>query len=376
MSGPRGTRPLAELDDVDWSQYRHAYGPADDVPQMIRALAATIDDEGGVGAEHELWSAVLHQGQVEPVTVEALPFVLGILSTCSTPGQVLLADWLTDLSQIFGRDEDTYLRCTMTIEAAVETVLDLLTSSEPSVRSAAAGVVGSLPRVAVRSWPALRERLGGEDQASVRSDVLVSLGRLASAADRTAETVELLGQAKRAPSSFERCAAFTGQLLIDPHDEEAQAYLLSLLPAGMQSGTWWGVGNPTVIIDQLTANPGWIDDVRLFEEVRSTALALRGFAAESVLRVLMDGLFPGGATDVPRFAADLDPRARETFELLESVPALFRRDPVVEPTQSVMHHLVLPSDSERIRRWLDGADRRDCVAPGVVRRFDEIFGGH
>ena len=374
MSAPPGTRPLSELDDVDWSSYRHAYGPADDVPRMIRTLAATVDAEAGLEAEHELWCAVLHQGQVGPVAVEALPFVLGILAGCSAPGQVLLANWLTDLSRVFDRDDDVDQQCRMAVEKAIDAVLDLLASAEPSVRSTAAGVLGSLPRTAPASWPRIRQRLMIEDESNVRSDLLVSLARLATFSRRLTDTTAVLAQAAQPPDPLEQCAAATGAFLLDPRNYVAKSYLGSLLPTGLRNDSWWGVGTPTVIVEQLTANKSWINDPDLFESVRSTTLVLRGFAFESVLSVLMDGLFPGGATDAPQFAADQDQRSRETFEMLQSVPALFRRYPVVEPTQMVMHRLLLPSDADRIRRWLDGADRRNCVAPGVVERFAEIFG--
>ncbi|MEU4276520.1 hypothetical protein [Streptomyces tanashiensis] len=35
--GPGAYDPLAGLDAVDWASHRHAYGPAVDVPGLLRA---------------------------------------------------------------------------------------------------------------------------------------------------------------------------------------------------------------------------------------------------------------------------------------------------------------------------------------------------
>lgn len=51
------------LDDVDWASMQHAYGPAIDVPEMLRGLVSQ-DDHLRREAEDGLWGAVHHQGDV------------------------------------------------------------------------------------------------------------------------------------------------------------------------------------------------------------------------------------------------------------------------------------------------------------------------
>ena len=53
---------LHGVDDVDWQALEHAYGPAIDVPRMLRALAANDDRWGDAHAE--LVGAVFHQGNL------------------------------------------------------------------------------------------------------------------------------------------------------------------------------------------------------------------------------------------------------------------------------------------------------------------------
>lgn len=67
---------------VQWSQLRHAYGPADDIPGLFARLAGGQEDEK---VWHALWSALCHQGTVYEANYAALP-VLGDIATGRAPG--------------------------------------------------------------------------------------------------------------------------------------------------------------------------------------------------------------------------------------------------------------------------------------------------
>ncbi|MGR6968152.1 hypothetical protein ACU639_00770 [Streptomyces cynarae] len=63
-----------ELDNVQWHALTHAYGSAEDVPELIRALYE--DDEETAGeAVHELYGNIYHQGTVYPASAPAVPFL-------------------------------------------------------------------------------------------------------------------------------------------------------------------------------------------------------------------------------------------------------------------------------------------------------------
>ncbi|WP_405831306.1 hypothetical protein [Streptomyces sp. NBC_01176] len=64
----------AELDDVPWSALTHAYGSAEDVPELIRALYQG-DEETAAEAIHELYGNIHHQGSVYPASAPAVPFL-------------------------------------------------------------------------------------------------------------------------------------------------------------------------------------------------------------------------------------------------------------------------------------------------------------
>ena len=65
---------LAGLDEIDSAQLEHAYGPAGDVPGLIRALASTEPDERE-RARHALYGNVFHQGSRYEATGVAVPFL-------------------------------------------------------------------------------------------------------------------------------------------------------------------------------------------------------------------------------------------------------------------------------------------------------------
>lgn len=65
---------LDGLDAVPWAELNHAYGPAEDVPAMLRTLF-TGSQEAAAEAEQELWSSINHQGSVYPATPAAVSFL-------------------------------------------------------------------------------------------------------------------------------------------------------------------------------------------------------------------------------------------------------------------------------------------------------------
>lgn len=86
MSDPSGTLAgmLANLDSVDWTRLTHAYGPAHDVPVLIRGLCAP-DPQERDRALCGLYGTVFHQGTRYEATAPAVPFLLEIVADPGTP---------------------------------------------------------------------------------------------------------------------------------------------------------------------------------------------------------------------------------------------------------------------------------------------------
>jgi hypothetical protein len=86
------------LDDIDWASLSHAYGPADDVPGLLRLLASPDAEERST-ADWELNGSIVHQGTLYEATAPACGF-LGRLAA-----EVAHSRWTAtcDLAYIAGR---------------------------------------------------------------------------------------------------------------------------------------------------------------------------------------------------------------------------------------------------------------------------------
>ncbi|MDH2381357.1 hypothetical protein [Bradyrhizobium sp. CER78] len=78
---------MLPLDDPRWSELRHAYGDAADVPGLLRALASFT----GPKANHQdepwfsLWSSLCHQGDAYTASYVAVPHIVQIASEAEGP---------------------------------------------------------------------------------------------------------------------------------------------------------------------------------------------------------------------------------------------------------------------------------------------------
>lgn len=72
---------MLSLDDPTWNSLRHAYGPAGDVPGMLRALARHPAKPGSSVTWTAIWSALCHQGTVYEATYAAVPHLVAIAAS-------------------------------------------------------------------------------------------------------------------------------------------------------------------------------------------------------------------------------------------------------------------------------------------------------
>jgi hypothetical protein len=69
---------LAGLDEVDWSAVRDAYGPAIEIPALLRALVSDNADHREFACR-SLFQTIWHQGNVFSATATAVPFLYKLL---------------------------------------------------------------------------------------------------------------------------------------------------------------------------------------------------------------------------------------------------------------------------------------------------------
>jgi hypothetical protein len=78
---------MLPLDDPQWARLRHAYGEASDIPDLLRALAASTGPNSGYQNEpwFSLWSSLCHQGDVYTASYAALPHIVEIAGKAPGP---------------------------------------------------------------------------------------------------------------------------------------------------------------------------------------------------------------------------------------------------------------------------------------------------
>lgn len=200
---------LDRLDEVPWGSLHHAYGPAADVPGLLRALADPDQREGALWA---LYGNVFHQGTRYEATPHVVPFLVELIDagvarvdlldyvrhlvagsfSLRSPGlwcdgrtlhrwdagAVPVAEAPADL----GYDQTPALLADVWRRAAdaLPTWLRLLDDADAAIRGRAA-VLLALFADEARVADALRARLAAEPVGSVRADLCFALARVDAA---------------------------------------------------------------------------------------------------------------------------------------------------------------------------------------------------
>ena len=71
---------MLSLDSPRWSELEHAYGPASDIPALLRQRSSVPTSEGDAEPWFALWSSLAHQGDVYSASFAAVPHVVAALA--------------------------------------------------------------------------------------------------------------------------------------------------------------------------------------------------------------------------------------------------------------------------------------------------------
>ncbi|MFD9241573.1 PBS lyase [Streptomyces sp. NPDC059556] len=226
---------LTGIEEVDWASLGHAYGPADDVPELLRGLASADPAERETALDG-MYGAVHHQGDVYDSTLACIPFLLELVADPAVQDRGCIVELLTsiggieldddeELDELDPDDEEfipaaNYAMAAAAIAAGADVFLGLVSDPDPEVRLAAPCALASLHPEPARVLTLLRERLTVERDTEVRLALVAAVGRIAlrHAALRT-ETVDWLGWlARAAQDPGLRLAALAQQARCAPGD--------------------------------------------------------------------------------------------------------------------------------------------------------------
>ena len=72
---------MLALDNPRWTELKHAYGDAEDIPALLRQLESLPTSHGYNEPWFALWSALAHQGDVYSASFAAVPWIIHFLIT-------------------------------------------------------------------------------------------------------------------------------------------------------------------------------------------------------------------------------------------------------------------------------------------------------
>ncbi|NEC24308.1 PBS lyase, partial [Streptomyces parvus] len=179
------------IDEVDWASMEHAYGPADDVPELLRGLASD-DPAEREAALDGMYGAVHHQGDVYACTLACIPFLFELVVDPGVQDRGGVVELLTSIGG-FDLDEDdeaeidedeiegaaNYAMAAAAVTAGAGVFFELIADEDPGVRLAAPLALATLHRHPVRVLALLRERLPVEPDEEVRLALVEAAGRVA-----------------------------------------------------------------------------------------------------------------------------------------------------------------------------------------------------
>ncbi len=302
---------LERLDRVPWAELEHAYGAAEDVPELLRKL---LDPDPAVRSETiwTLYGNVFHQGTRYPATPYVIPFLIELCECSETPGRGDLLDywkslitgyftvqerpiwgdgvkiyWGEEIQQI--DEDDSYSEAIHQVYhesiKGHDLLLNLLDESDPSIRAGSAGVLACLPTVAGKSAPRLVATLSKEPEGWVRAAIAFALGELGIA--------QALRQILAADASSEaRCMAACELARISPEPSLVEPLLGfaaepiegydAIIGAGGNS-----TGDAADAISRLPADVKWQAAPIICERLRLT----RSFDTVPLVRMLLSTAF-------------------------------------------------------------------------------------
>ncbi|MGI5242318.1 hypothetical protein [Dactylosporangium sp. CA-139066] len=339
------------LDEVDWAGLTHAYGPADDVPALIRALLSPDADVRGE-VRHELYSCIAHQGTRYPATAPAVPFLLELAADSATPDRGQLVDFLEFVAT--GDGQPTWRRYPIgelraagpsSALAAYDAVAEgvplfaaLVGDADAEIAVPAAQALAVFPEHAGRSSAALADA-ADDDEAPVALATMALLGLGAVAPAGTGAYDEILRRRMRDDDGGVRWAAALAAArlrrpgLLPEALAELRRWAAALVHGKGGGAPWYGIREDLALEELAEIDPDGHD-----ERVRPILDRLLGETPSSNwhnhLLIILEqaGLLSGAAPDrgpVPLEA--LDVTQRRLVEQLCERPDIFAGDDALMP---------------------------------------------
>jgi tetratricopeptide (TPR) repeat protein len=190
---------LDGLSLTDWAAVDHAYGPATDVPQLIRDLVCD-DPATRALALAELSGNVIHQGTRFSATPKVIPYLIELVAAPGVPDRSAVLRYLINLvagpftvrdgfwigtdSQGGPEQQAIALACHDAAVPGIPALLDLATGRSHKVRTAAICLLGCFRLERSAIVPTLKAHAAKETADAVRAAIAFALALLTEGGPR------------------------------------------------------------------------------------------------------------------------------------------------------------------------------------------------
>lgn len=250
---------LDRLAEIPWKRLMHAFGSAEDVPDLLRSLkTAAAESKNEQSPLWHLYGNIWHQGTVYEATSYAVPFLIELAACPQVPSRLgilgLLAAIATGTSfrevhgnltnePDFAERKATELEWVDQAHAAVArgvTAFLAMTEEETDIRLAAAHVLALLPEHRNVVSKRLQSMVSAETGSLPRAGLLLLLGL---AGDRSEATLSVLTGALSGDDPAQRrgAALAFAYLRPDPLPDIARTAILEGIAADDLEGSFEGL---------------------------------------------------------------------------------------------------------------------------------------
>lgn len=219
---------LSDLDTIDWASMEHAYGSAEDVPDILRGLLSD-DANTREAALDDMHGGVHHQGDIYDSTVACIPFLLRIVAMSGAPDRGPVLEFLESIGStvaLEGEDSDEVMasyrvQAHAAVLAGLPIFLACLADTDPATRRGAATALTACWERFETVLSALQQCFRMETDQSTRVALIHAVGILARRQSATGGDIAnispwLLLLALSDENSVLRLAAFTELAHLSP----------------------------------------------------------------------------------------------------------------------------------------------------------------
>jgi hypothetical protein len=162
---------------IDWQMLDDAFGPANDVPALLRAILSTVEDHRDF-AFKLLHETIWHQGTIYEATSYAVPFIQKILLSPQTPDKDMVAFLITSLATGYSENTEWVIKTRDAIGKDLQLLYPFLEHAEEWMRYNVIQTIGYYPQFAKVTIPLLENALLIEKNESCKKEILKSIKKL------------------------------------------------------------------------------------------------------------------------------------------------------------------------------------------------------